>query len=283
MPTVNYKASAAAYGSAVGAIGDILTNQMRALGVARLIVMALACMAFAPAFAVDCSAKLVKTVSGSSTTCEGFAASTYGHFWPIGMAATDCHGWQSTANGEVHDNAANNIRCSSDGKSLLYDQYAGNIDCSGTPTSKSFVLNECHQGIPPVLYDMAIDLSCCDDPNGANCVTGVPSATSAATSDETYYLNGAQCDASSSSSPASPVSSPSGSSASPPPASSSEDGGCGGGCVGGIIGGCAVPVLLLILWFSGAFGSKCPSPMNNKSSEYDAKMTNVKAMPPQAA
>ncbi|EOD09309.1 hypothetical protein EMIHUDRAFT_216710 [Emiliania huxleyi CCMP1516] len=33
------------------------------------------------------------------------------------------------------------------------------------------------------------------------------------------------------------------------------------GCIGGIIGGCFVPVLLLGLWASGAFGSKCPSPV----------------------
>ena len=31
--------------------------------------------------------------------------------------------------------------------------------------------------------------------------------------------------------------------------------------VGGIVGGCFVPVLMLILWLSGAFASKgCPSP-----------------------
>ena len=41
----------------------------------------------------------------------------------------------------------------------------------------------------------------------------------------------------------------------------SESSGCGGGCVAGIIGGCFVPVLLCILWLSGAFASKgCPSP-----------------------
>ena len=41
----------------------------------------------------------------------------------------------------------------------------------------------------------------------------------------------------------------------------SESSGCGGGCVAGIISGCFVPVLLCILWLSGAFASKgCPSP-----------------------
>ena len=39
-------------------------------------------------------------------------------------------------------------------------------------------------------------------------------------------------------------------------------GGCGGGCIGGIVGGGFVQVLLLILWLSGAFGDKCPSPLN---------------------
>jgi len=34
-----------------------------------------------------------------------------------------------------------------------------------------------------------------------------------------------------------------------------------GGSIGGIVGGCFVPVLLCILWFSGAFGKRCPSPL----------------------
>mmetsp|Transcript_37774 Transcript_37774/g.75633 ORF Transcript_37774/g.75633 Transcript_37774/m.75633 type:complete len:360 (-) Transcript_37774:352-1431(-) len=147
--------------------------------------------------AVDCTAKLVKTMSGPSSTCEGYSTSEYGHFWPINLPSTSCHGWQSTANGEVHDNSANNIQCASDGNSITYDQYAGNLDCSGTAVSKSFVLNECHQGRPPTLYDMAIDLACCSDPDGAACTTGVPSATSAATTDETVYLGGELCDAAS--------------------------------------------------------------------------------------
>jgi len=48
---------------------------------------------------------------------------------------------------------------------------------------------------------------------------------------------------------------------------SGGDASCGGGCIGGIIGGCAVPILLCILWLSGAFGSKFRSPLklnNNK-------------------
>jgi dienelactone hydrolase len=32
------------------------------------------------------------------------------------------------------------------------------------------------------------------------------------------------------------------------------------GRIGGIVGGCFVPVLLCIMWFSGAFGPRCPSP-----------------------
>jgi plastocyanin len=42
---------------------------------------------------------------------------------------------------------------------------------------------------------------------------------------------------------------------------SSSSGGCGGGCIGGIVGGSFVPVLMLVLWLSGAFGAKCPSPL----------------------
>jgi len=51
----------------------------------------------------------------------------------------------------------------------------------------------------------------------------------------------------------------------------SHSGGCGTGCIGGIVGGSFVPVLLLILWLSGAFGKKCPSPC--KSDVSDAAKT----------
>ena len=37
-----------------------------------------------------------------------------------------------------------------------------------------------------------------------------------------------------------------------------------GGVIGGVIGGCFVPVLVLVLWLSGAFGPKCPSPFAKK-------------------
>jgi len=66
----------------------------------------------------------------------------------------------------------------------------------------------------------------------------------------------------------SPPSLPGGSTGSPPsppslPGSgnSGGDSGCGGGCIGGIVGGSFVPVLMLVLWLSGSFGSKCPSPL----------------------
>ena len=41
----------------------------------------------------------------------------------------------------------------------------------------------------------------------------------------------------------------------------SSDGGngCGAGCVGAIAGG-VVPLIACILWLSGAFGPRCPSP-----------------------
>ena len=140
---------------------------------------------------------LAATKSGSDTTCSDTSLE-YAHFWPLGD--TDgCHGWRATANGEVHDNSANNIRCSEDGQSLLYDQYAGNIDCSDATavaiTSKSFTLNQCHQGMPPSLYDTALNLDCCD-PGGDSCMSsffGQPSASTQATSDEVIFWNGVQC------------------------------------------------------------------------------------------
>ena len=87
------------------------------------------------------------------------------HYWPVGDVDA-CHGWAATdPNGVYHENAADNIRCSEDGTTLLYTQYAGNIDCSpgaaGGGTNKTFTLNKCHQGVPPVLYDIGIDFGCC--------------------------------------------------------------------------------------------------------------------------
>ena len=51
-----------------------------------------------------------------------------------------------------------------------------------------------------------------------------------------------------------------------PQAASTSDGGSNvGAIVGGVVGGCFVPVLMLILWLSGAFASKgCPSPFAKK-------------------
>jgi len=64
--------------------------------------------------------------------------------------------------------------------------------------------------------------------------------------------------------PSSPVS---------PPSSSS---GCDGGCVGGIVGGCFVPVLMCILWLSGAFAKfGCASPFVKKSKDAGVTMTNI--------
>ena len=50
-----------------------------------------------------------------------------------------------------------------------------------------------------------------------------------------------------------------------------------GAIVGGIVGGCFVPVLMLILWLSGAFAKKgCPSPFAKKAEDgIKVEMTNV--------
>ena len=61
---------------------------------------------------------------------------------------------------------------------------------------------------------------------------------------------------------------------SPPSAAS----GCAGGCIGGIIGGCFVPVLMLVLYLSGAFARYgYASPFVKKEEKpVDVVMTNVK-------
>jgi len=171
------------------------------------ILFAALCLAFHPDVAVGeiviCEdVMLVKTVSGPSETCEGFDTGGNAHFWPLGGDATGCHGWRATDfTGKVHDNSANNIRCSGDGTRLLYDQFAATIDCSpsemtpeGVP--KEFVFNECHQGVPPTLYDTALNLECCANPSSDACQKGVPVAINDATTDDVVFWNGRECAAS---------------------------------------------------------------------------------------
>jgi len=101
---------------------------------------------------VDCSGVTATTWSGASTTCDG-AKST--HWWPVdpnpAVTNAKCHGWSAIDdNGKMHDNSATNIRFSSDCTTLLYDQYAGSIDCDASirpAVAKSFTKGECHQGI----------------------------------------------------------------------------------------------------------------------------------------
>ena len=143
---------------------------------------------------VDCGdTPLVTTQTGTFSNCLD---SDNLHYWPANYDADDCHGWRGTDEaGHVHDNSAKNIQCTSNG--ITYDQYAGNLDCSGQPVSKSFILNECHVGIPSNLYDKARDISCCTDPTGPDCaaLTGEPRVDSVGTTDETIWKNGVECKA----------------------------------------------------------------------------------------
>jgi hypothetical protein len=133
-----------------------------------------------------CAARLVRLRTGSDSACGGQNA----HFWPIGLAPTDCHGWSSRdTTGRQHDNSANTIRCNADG-SFSFTQFAGNLNCSGTGTVKTYRLNTCAQDIPPTLYTVADDLSCCSAPDSAACTTGNPSVSVAGS---TIYLNGTSC------------------------------------------------------------------------------------------
>lgn len=131
-----------------------------------------------------CAFPLVHLQTGSDDSCSGGNI----HSWPIGMDASDCHGWAAEDNnGDAHYNSASAISCNSDG-SFSFDQYAGNLDCSGTAVTKNFYADECEQDIPPSLYTVAIDLSCCDDPN--SCSSERPSVEQTGA---TIYLNNALC------------------------------------------------------------------------------------------
>ena len=107
----------------------------------------------------NCTSQLAATQTTSDSSCS---LSTSQHLWPIGGLVTDCHGWSATdTSGKVHYNSANSIQCSCDGLSMTYTQYPDSLNCSGSGHQKSFTLDACNQGMPPTLYDRALDLSCC--------------------------------------------------------------------------------------------------------------------------
>jgi hypothetical protein len=120
-----------------------------------------------------CAYPLVELQTARDPQCSGGNR----HLWPIGMAATECHGWRATdPTGRQHDNSANAIGCNPDG-SFTYTQFAGNLDCNGTGVTKTFMTGVCQQDIPPVLYTLGVNLDCCTNPTSPSCVTGVPSVT----------------------------------------------------------------------------------------------------------
>lgn len=119
-----------------------------------------------------CRAPLVGMQIGPDPTC----ASGPEHWFPLGPDEESCHGWAGTANdGDRHENSANAIRCNADG-TFEYTQFAGNLECRGTGVRKVYEPGVCEQDIPPVLYALPVDLACCTDPDGPDCIVGVPEA-----------------------------------------------------------------------------------------------------------
>ncbi|NCG20928.1 MAG: hypothetical protein GWP91_18115, partial [Rhodobacterales bacterium] len=135
----------------------------------------------------DCAAPLVTLQTGFEDTCGGGNT----HSWPIGLEDTDCHAWtnEGAAGGDLHENSASAIGCTPDGGFTL-TQYAGNLDCQGNGVTKTYLSDVCEQDIPPNLYTLAIDLSCCTDPDGADCTTGIPEVSIPG---GVIYLNGETC------------------------------------------------------------------------------------------
>jgi len=118
-----------------------------------------------------CVFPLVKLQTGQDDTCAGGNE----HHWPVGMDEAACHGWRGIDNsGGTHDNSANAIRCNADG-TFEFTQFAGNLDCQGSGVTKVYSPGVCEQDIPPMLYTVAIDLTCCSDPDSPDCLVGMPS------------------------------------------------------------------------------------------------------------
>lgn len=138
------------------------------------------------AAASACAFKSVKTRTGSGSHCT---TSNF-HVWPIGMAATDCHGWAAVdSSGKQQHNSANAIGCKPDG-SFTFTQFTGNLNCSGSGTVKNYAPNACVQDVSTGLDTMAYDLTCCNNPSAAWCTTAVPSVSQPYSM---VYLNGKAC------------------------------------------------------------------------------------------
>ena len=135
----------------------------------------------------DCAFPLVYLQTGPSDTCSGGNI----HAWPVGMEAGDCHGWRGTDNGgSVHDNSANGIQCNAHG-TFQFTQFAGNLNCEGSGVTKIYTLNECQQDIPPRLYTIAFDLTCCASPSSEDCIVDRPSVS---VPNGQVMLNGTSCE-----------------------------------------------------------------------------------------
>jgi hypothetical protein len=131
-----------------------------------------------------CAYPLVSLQTSQDETCGGGRI----HRWPIGMEPTDCHGWSAEdTGGNEHLNSAANMTCHDDG-SFSFEQYAGNLDCLGSGVLKTYYPDECEQDIPPSLYTVAVDLSCCADPD--SCASEAPSVEQ---SNSNIYKNGLLC------------------------------------------------------------------------------------------
>ena len=137
--------------------------------------------------AVQCpNARLIKAQGGRDSTCGGGT----NHYWPVDYGTDACHAWEgSGTDGRLHTNSAKNMRCE-DGK-FKFTQYAGNLVCGGSGVDK-VIGTDCEQDIPPTIYTIGVDLSCCIDPDGAACqaLVGQPSAREGSS----IFLDGEECD-----------------------------------------------------------------------------------------
>ena len=125
------------------------------------------------------------------------------------------------------------MKCNDDG-SFTFDQYAGNLDCSGSKVTKT-IGAECEQDIPPTLYSKQIGEAC-------GSFSGLPGVSQA---DSTIYLDGELCD---SDDGESTTSSPSSAPSSAPSADDKDenDGGVGSKSLGFSFFGIAVVSVIAV-------------------------------------
>ena len=111
---------------------------------------------------------LVKINFFKTTDCSG--APIRSIYFPINYSTTKCFSWT----GHSGENSAKNFQCDVANNKFVYTQWAA-FDCQGGQNPQGTLKdasNTCKQDIPPTLYGILGDFTCCTSPNNTKCQKG---------------------------------------------------------------------------------------------------------------